>query len=396
MRIIYLGHIAPQSIVSESKAISIAGNNMEIGLLSELTNIYNDKMEIFSVLPFASFPKSSTMFINKKTYKEKNIVINSIPFINIFALKQISIILYVIFIILKELSNTKITVITYNAPTIYSLPISLLSKIFNNRIIKVCLVVDIPIMFQKKKGIREIARKFENFLSLKLFKNYDGMITLVENTVTNFTNLKKYLVINYSPLESISTNVKDLKLDRNKINITFTGAVEEYYGIKEMIQTMKYLSEEYCLNIFGSGSLDDYVIGQSRLDSRIIHHGRVAHDVSIEAQKQSDLLFLVRTDEMLNKFGLPSKVIEYLSSGTPVITNKIESIPTELYKYLNFYEEINEKVISSKIKFITDQIEYKNQKYQANQAKDFIELNYNWENQGRKIEQYISLLNREV
>lgn len=398
MKILYFGHVSPKKIVKKSSAVSIAGNNLEIGMLEELTKIYDKNLSIFSVLPFASFPKSSNVFVKKEEYFENNISIKTIPFVNILFFKQIMIMLSVTLIILKELltSKEKLAVMTYNAPTIYALPIMFISKVLRLKILKICLVVDIPIMFQKKKGIREFARILENNFGLKLFKKYDGMITLVENTVTNFTDLDKYLVINYSPAKTISSGTNKIKLDTNKINLTFTGAVEEYYGIKEMIHSMKYLGSEYRLNIFGSGTLDDYVKDQSLMDERIIHHGRVAHDVSIDAQIQSDLLLLVRTDKLLNKFGLPSKVIEYLSSGTPVITNKIESVPSELYKYLNTYNEITGKSISDKVKHVLSDQEYKIRKNKADLAKEFISVNYNWEIQSKKMQEFICELNKEV
>lgn len=398
MKILYFGHVSPEKIVKESSAVSIAGNNLEIGMLEELTKIYDKNLSIFSVLPFASFPKSSKVFVKKEEYSENNISIKTIPFVNILFFKQIVIMLSVALIILKELltSKEKPVVMTYNAPTIYALPIMFISKVLRLKILKICLVVDIPIMFQKKKGIREFARIIENNFGLKLFKKYDGMITLVENTVTNFTDLDKYLVINYSPAKTISSGTNKIKLDTNKINLTFTGAVEEYYGIKEMIHSMQYLGSEYRLNIFGSGTLDDYVKDQSLIDKRIIHHGRVAHDVSLDAQKQSDLLLLVRTDKLLNKFGLPSKIIEYLSSGTPVITNKIESVPSELYKYLNTYNEITGKSISDKVKHVLSSQEYNIRKNKADLAKEFISLNYNWEIQSKKMQEFICELNKEV
>lgn len=400
LKIIYLGHITPQNIVKESTAVSVAGNNMEIGILEEIEKIYKKRLNVFSVFPFASFPRSSRVAIREKKYNEKNIHINSIPYINIFFIKQISIIIYVFLMLFKELRKenfkTKITVISYNSPTIYSLPITIMSRVFKNKIIKVCLVVDIPIIFQKKKGVYEVARKLENLLSLKLFNKYDGMITLVENTVTDYSDVKKYIRINYAPTETKKINIEASKLTKDKINLTFTGAVEEYYGIKEMIGAMKYLNADFRLNIFGSGSLDDFIKEQSILDPRIIHHGRVTHEVSVMEQENSDLLILVRTDELLNQYGLPSKIIEYLSSGTPVLSNKIASVPSELYKFLNFYEEVTEQEIAEKIKLLTVNSSNSSLKNRANEAKKFINMNYTWRNQAEKIKKFISCLNKEV
>ena len=58
--------------------------------------------------------------------------------------------------------------------------------------------------------------------------------------------------------------------------------------------------------------------------------------LTLEMQKNADILVLLRTGSSnLSKYAISSKVVEYLQSGTPIIANKVESLPLEFYNYIN-------------------------------------------------------------
>jgi len=55
----------------------------------------------------------------------------------------------------------------------------------------------------------------------------------------------------------------------------------------------------------------------------------------LQLQKSSSILVNPRANnEEYTKYSFPSKIMEYMSSGTPVIAYKLDGIPDEYYKYL--------------------------------------------------------------
>ncbi|WIV12112.1 glycosyltransferase [Proteiniborus sp. MB09-C3] len=399
MNIIYLGYIVPDNIVKESRAVSVAGNNMEKALLKNLYRIYGNDLFVISVTPRASFPRSK-MIVNKRRnlMLENGLLLHSVGYINIPFIKQLSIMISILSILMNKIimkkncsKREKTIVMTYNSASILSLPVYFTSMFA--KFCKICLVVDIPITFQKKRKLYfMIAKGIDNFISLRTFKKYDGMVTLVERTVLDFAPLVPYKLINYSleKIESIPSIEKKLN---NKVNIVFTGALEEYYGVKEMVDLIESLPSNYYLNLYGKGSLVDYIDEKSKKNKRIIFHGLVANDKAIEAQTNASLLLLIRTNEELNKYGLPSKIIEYLASGTPIISTKISSIPNELHRYINFIDNNTPESILSKVISITsDESVYQDYLIKAKKGREYIINNFTWEKQAESIRDFINEL----
>lgn len=400
MRLIYIGFIVPEKIAQKSKAVSIAGNNMEIGVLNHLCKKYENQIDIISITPIASYPRENRVFHRKQTYQVNNYIkTNAIGFINIPIIKQLSIMFSLIIELIKLLkvnkkTNDKIVIMTYNSMSFLSIPVFVINVFFN--IVKVCLVVDIPVTFQKKRHkYLEIARYIDNFIALKAFKNYDAMVTLVEKTVNDYAPGVPYKVIDYCVCNTAKIKYKEdnrIFVEKSQITVTFTGAIEKYYGVNEMIQSVLHLPAHFILQLYGKGSLVQEVNNIQSDNQRIRYMGLVSNKDAVKAQQFADILLLIRTDPELNKYGLPSKIIEYLASGTPVISNRIASIPNDLDQFINYIDDTNPISIANKISSITNPENYNKVLDRANKAREHIKENYVWEKQADKIWGYLNEL----
>lgn len=68
-------------------------------------------------------------------------------------------------------------------------------------------------------------------------------------------------------------------------------------------------------------------------ETGVVFHGRVAHEVAIEAVKQANYTIIVRDKTRVNIAGFPTKFVESVTSGTPVICNQ----NSDLEKYVERY-----------------------------------------------------------
>ena len=57
------------------------------------------------------------------------------------------------------------------------------------------------------------------------------------------------------------------------------------------------------------------------------------------------------------KYSFPSKTLEYMSSGTPVLTSKLSGIPSEYYDYLYVIEDRGKESIKKAIEEVFDKSE---------------------------------------
>ena len=60
----------------------------------------------------------------------------------------------------------------------------------------------------------------------------------------------------------------------------------------------------------------------------------------VEKEQEAALLVNPRpTHEEFVKYSFPSKTMEYMASGTPVLTTRLPGMPKEYYPYVDFIEE---------------------------------------------------------
>ena len=150
--------------------------------------------------------------------------------------------------------------------------------------------------------------------------------------------------IKYAVIEGISSREScDFKKsgDNKKKAIVYAGMIEEKYGVLDLVKAfMQIENPEWTLELFGSGSSLGDIEKLSRQDSRIHIRGMVSNDKVIEEQKEAELLVNPRNDShKFTKYSFPSKVIEYMSSGTPMMGYKLSGMPDE---YESFFYKIDE------------------------------------------------------
>ena len=86
--------------------------------------------------------------------------------------------------------------------------------------------------------------------------------------------------------------------------------------------------------LFGDGSAVNEIISNSQKDHRIKYFGSVTRQEVLMYEKQAILLVNPRsTKEQFTKYSFPSKTIEYMASGTPLLTTRLEGIPSEYFDH---------------------------------------------------------------
>lgn len=209
--------------------------------------------------------------------------------------------------------------------------------------IKCCLVVpDLPeymSMTAKKHSLHSFLKGIQIHRFKKQLKTVDGFVLLTEN-MTEWFDWK----INYTVIEGICSLEKSdyneiLCNEKNKA-VVYAGGIEEKYGLIELVKAfMKTQEPDWSLELFGSGSCVNTISELAKSDSRIHLRGTVSNADVIEEQRHAEILINPRNDKNeFTKYSFPSKVIEYMSSGTPMIGYKLSGMPDE---YTNFFYEID-------------------------------------------------------
>ena len=105
----------------------------------------------------------------------------------------------------------------------------------------------------------------------------------------------------------------------------------------------------------------------------------------VEKEQQASLLVNPRpTGEAYVKYSFPSKTMEYMASGTPVLTTVLPGMPEEYYPYVYFIREESAEGICKALRQVFSQEE--DERFRKGcAAREFVLESRNNVSQGRKI-----------
>ena len=167
-------------------------------------------------------------------------------------------------------------------------------------------------------------------LILKLAKSLSGYIALTTglNELYNEQNKASYILEGLVEDDAV---VKD-KFPKSKY-IFYCGALSERYGIYDFISFYKTFIKTDVKFIFCGHHADEAKINEAiKDDKRITYLGNITNDEVLLYEANAWCNINPRPySEDLDRFSIPSKVLEYFNSGAPTISVK----NTKLQKYFN-------------------------------------------------------------
>ena len=121
----------------------------------------------------------------------------------------------------------------------------------------------------------------------------------------------------------------------------YAGGVSRQYGLEELVEGFRQADlPNAALHIYGPG---DYVEDLKKIaagDHRIYYGGMLLNHEVVERELTATLLVNPRpTHEEYVKYSFPSKTMEYMASGTPVLTTRLPGMPREYVPYVYFIEQ---------------------------------------------------------
>jgi len=132
----------------------------------------------------------------------------------------------------------------------------------------------------------------------------------------------------------------------------YAGLLDAEYGVKHMVEAFCEADLPDCtLHICGSGPYAQELEKLAAQKANIVYHGVMLNKDVIQLEKKVSLLINPRpsTGEF-TKFSFPSKNMEYMTSGTPVLAMRLPGIPDEYYDYIYTFsgETVSEMADSMK------------------------------------------------
>lgn len=198
---------------------------------------------------------------------------------------------------------------------------------------KVCLVVpDLPQYMnlnESGRGLYDFFKKYDIRHMEKFIAKVDSFVILTEpmKDVLKIGN-RPYIVVE-GIVDFESNRQHNIVPDDGIKRIVYTGKLNMKFGIKELVDSfMRIESSNYHLILCGDGDARNYVQEKADLDSRIKYMGMVTSAKAKEYIDMADVLINPRpNNEEYTKYSFPSKNIEYLMTGKPVVAYMLDGMP---------------------------------------------------------------------
>lgn len=370
--ILYIGHFLPGNEGYEKK------------LLRELSNRLSNHLDVISVSPFWPKNKEDVEWLSSA---DKLIWVRvKIPVLN-GTLRFFQLLWHVLSWNNKN-KKYKRCIIVQNCPVEVNVAIVLCEKMFGIK--SVNLIIDTAIGNIKGKRLRDKYLSICCRAAEKLYKYLSGSILLNEKAVEYFgLNQQPYLITRIGYDNSLNFKTRRIKENRKgKKKIVYTGTLIDYDGTAELLRAMDYLdSNIYELYIYGGGPQEGLVM--SNLKKNIIFGGMIRSEEVFEVLQEADLCINPRIyKKSVDSVAFPSKMIEYLLSGTPTLTTRFSALPTTYCEFVNFIDDQSGEGIAKAVEdvFLDDEDKVWNK---AQNAKEYVYKHNNYKDIGREIVDFV-------
>ena len=203
---------------------------------------------------------------------------------------------------------------------------------------------------------------------------------------------KPYLVLEGHANVDMKDKVH-MPFSRDEKNIIYAGAIEKIYGIEMLCEAFVEIAApgEY-LHIYGNGDYAEELSLLAKENENIIYHGNCPNYEIVEAELGATLLVNPRpTDGEYTKFSFPSKTLEYMVSGTPVLSSRLDGIPGEYENYIFYFDENTKENLGKQMRAILD-LPPEELAKKGSMARDFVLEKKNNVVQAKKIIDFCRLL----
>ena len=394
MKIYYIGNICSeesfQEITKKSRVKpSVSGQVFEYSLLNGLAIGKKTELSIHTFLTVACYPDGSYLFIPRKKEKLKNgLTVTWYPSVNLPVLKQWGYSLSSFFSLFAWLiKNRKVkdkAILCYSIFSCVAKPAQWLGHRFHTEVS--AIVTDLPAFHFSLRKVSGLRKWYSSFFIKSLIRcqdNFDNYIFLTEqmNLAVN-TRHVPYMVMEGICDSSIVWGEKNLQRVKS---VMYAGMVNQKHRIKMILDAFMSLEGNYELWIFGTGDYEKETLNYTQTDNRIKYFGRVDRQTVLDYERRASLLINVRdSEEEYTKYSFPSKTIEYMASGTPVLTTRLAGIPEEYFKYCYVLEDESVKGLSKRLQEL---LSYDSTELSAmgESASRFVKENKSAEMQGERV-----------
>jgi glycosyltransferase involved in cell wall biosynthesis len=390
----FVGSVIPEELGRETRAFSVAGNKFQGHLLARLQEVHGRPVRVLSQRPVAAFPEERPLAFGRRRERLDHVGLKAtlVPFLNVPVAKEVSLAATFFAELMRwssRLNGAQRVIVVYNVFSPHALSVLAASRLTKAK--SIAIIADLPHDVYRFRGAKGVLERMDFAAQLRSIKRFSGLVVLTPHIAEDFAPGVPHLVVE-GGVEPAEMPPLGPPPDGSERALMYSGALNDINGIRTLLDAFALLPEpEYRLWIYGGGPLEGEVRAAAERDGRIVFGGMVPNDEVLRRQRQATVLVNPRpTGQRIARYTFPSKVLEYLGSGTPVVSTVLPGIPGEYHPHLRLAPDTAAGLAEAVRALCALPAEERRRR--GAEAREFVLRNKSWERQARRVHDFISSL----
>jgi glycosyltransferase involved in cell wall biosynthesis len=299
-------------------------------------------IDLISTAPISDYPRSDWAWCGYLRWDRANSSDNRLaPFINILGLKQLTRWMSCVFMLLRWSMAHRgkmrhVLVYGLLSPHLYA--VRCVRLLF--RMTATVLITDLPgLAVAREPWWRSVWRPIDRYMVHRALREADGLVVLTrqiaEDCAPTVPSIVMEGIVSVESEERAKTIVPRNARAR-EFTILYAGVLARVYGIPLLLDAFAKLpGEEFRLWLCGWGDMAEDIRRQAAEDARVCCLGVICPEEAFERCQRATVLINPRpSDACFARYSFPSKLLEYMAAGRPVITTRLPGIPAEYDPYV--------------------------------------------------------------
>ncbi|CAN5652727.1 hypothetical protein BH23GEM9_BH23GEM9_22640 [soil metagenome] len=385
-----VGTGVPEELGVGNRAYNPAGAKFQLSLMLGLSRHLPGAVTAFSAVPSVAYPRGRFRLVRSSRIQleGRELELKLLGFVNATGAKEFSLAATILASLLRwgrVTQGTRRTIVVYNVFSPFSLPVLAAARLLGAK--AVAVVADTPHGLYEFRRARGLLERLDFAVQVRIIQRFDGVVALTPHISEDFAAGRPSLLLEGGIDEALDP--PDAPLAEGPVCM-FSGTLNRVNGVSLMLDGFALVDDPRArLWVFGGGELQDAVREAARRDSRITYFGIKPNAEVRRRQQEAMLLINPRySNNVLTRYTFPSKLLEYMASGRPVLTTALAGIPEDYYRYVFRLDAETPEGLAAAVSRIiaepADQLAAK-----GREAREFVLRHKSWERQSQRVHEFI-------
>jgi glycosyltransferase involved in cell wall biosynthesis len=214
------------------------------------------------------------------------------------------------------------------------------------RVPAVAVVADLPFDYGFR-GVKGVLERVDFHAQLRMLRRFDGLVVLTRHIAEDHAPGVPWMLMEGAvPPSERDAPVAPARppgpAPGERVAM-YSGMLNEMNGIPVLLEAFGRIREPgWRFWVYGGGPLADRVREAAAADPRIEYHSWDDVPAAEVRRRQRQATVLVNprpSEQRVNRYTFPSKLMEYLASGTATVSTAMPGIPDEYHAHLDLVRE---------------------------------------------------------